>query len=128
MDDDKRGGATTVFDQRDWEVNGDVYNINGDLLLNKDSTREDFSKALADLTGELGKLHNLPAEVQQQVSESLNKAATAAKEPDAEKEAIVEYLDTAKEVLATVKTTVDGAKKLAKTIKKVAGWVAAFLI
>lgn len=126
MDDDKQPVATTVFDQRDWEVNGDVYNINGDLILTKESSRDDFSKALADLTGELGKLKDMPAELKQQVTESLNQAAKTAEKPDAEKEAIVEFLDTAKDVLSTVKKTVDGAKKLAKTITRVAGWVAAF--
>lgn len=128
MGDDKQPGPTTVFDQRGWEVSGDVYNVNGDLILTENSTREDFSHALADLKSEISQLNDLPTELKQQVSQSLEQAAKAAELPQAEKDSIVECLDTAKDILDSVKNTVDGARKIAKTIKKIGGWVAAFFI
>jgi len=116
------------FNQPDWDVRGNVYNVNGDLILHENSSSEDFSKALSDILHELAKLQNLPSEVQQKTAASLTGAMLTSSPSDAEKKNIIERLDTAKTALTSVKDSVEGAWELAKTIKKLAGWVSASLL
>ena len=128
MDDEKRPVARTGFVQSNWTVNGDVYNVNNDLILNKNSTNEDLSRVLTDLVKELDKLQDMPAEIQQIISSSLQQAAESAKQPKPKKDTIVDMLNNAKSTIDTVNDTVEGVSNFAKTVTKVTEWVSAFLV
>jgi hypothetical protein len=115
-----------AFSQPNWQVQGDVYNTAGDLILSKESSRGDFVKALEDLKAEIGKLNDLPAGQREEIHGDLNAAIQEAKSEAPSKPTLVNRLNTVKAALESMKDTVQGAWNVAKTVTSVVGWAAAF--
>jgi len=55
-----------IFIQTGWTVQDDVYNVAGNLILNKDSKRDYFLSSLNELKQEVSALKSLPADTEQQ--------------------------------------------------------------
>ena len=119
------GGPT--FDQRDWDVRGDVYNVAGDLLLTKESSKEDLAAAVAAVRAELSGLANLPDEDRREIDQELAAAADEAIKPEAEPDRIKSRLERVRDRLESLDGIAAGALNVAKTAGRIAAWVGAFL-
>jgi len=117
-----------MFNQTGWTVQGDVYNVAGNLILNKDSKRDDFLSSLDEVKRDVSALKSLPAEAEQQIQTQLAAIVEASKQPIAQKESIHSKLEGVKSSLEALKDTAEGAWELAKTVGAIATWVTKFMI
>jgi hypothetical protein len=115
-----------VFQQTNWTVQGNVYNVAGDLVLSKESTKSDFQQVLDDLKQEILKLHSLDASRKEELARDVESAQRESQRETPEKNIVVSRLNTVKATLEAVKDTVLGASDVAKTVAQVALWAAAF--
>jgi hypothetical protein len=115
-----------VFQQSNWTVQGNVYNVAGDLVLSKESTKTDFQQVLDDLKQEILKLQSLDASRKEELARDVESAQRESKRETPEKNIVVSRLNTVKATLEAVKDTVLGANDVAKTVAQVALWAAAF--
>lgn len=118
---------SSVFNQSNWQVSGDVYNTGGDLILTKDSSSSDVWSVLDDLKREVTTLTELDEAQRQQILDDLNSAAAEARKPNPDKHGVVDQLNKAGDTLKAGNSVAKGALALAKTVASIAGWVLAFL-
>jgi hypothetical protein len=123
MSDKDRG---SVFQQSNWTVQGNVYNVAGDLVLSKDSTKEDFQKALDEIKQEILKFQDLDSSRKEELARDIESVERETRREAPEKGIVVSRLNSVKATLEAVKGTVMGASDLGKTIAQAAIWAAAF--
>jgi hypothetical protein len=121
---DKETGP--VFQQSNWTVQGNVYNVAGDLILSKNGTKEDFQKALDELKQEILKLQNLDSTRKEELTRDIESVERETRREAPEKGIVVSRLNAVKATLEAMKGTVIGASDLGKTIAQAAIWAAAF--
>jgi hypothetical protein len=115
-----------AFNQTYQQV-GNVYNIDGNLILSSASTRDDLIEQLRRIQHELDAFVSLPKTTRLQVAGSLADAASAAKTPSADKKSVAATIENAGKVLQSTTGVAENAVKLANTLFTMAKWVAAFL-
>ena len=116
-----------VFQQSNWSVHGNVYNVAGDLVLSKDGTKEDFQKALDGLRQEILNLQNLESSRKEELTHDIESVERESRRDTPEKGIVVSRLNSVKATLEAVKGTVIGAADLGKAVAQTALWAAAFL-
>src|SRR5262245_23384440 len=109
-----------VFQQTNWTVQGNVYNVAGDLVLSKESTKVDFQQVLDDLKQEILKLQSLDTSRKEELARDVESAQRESQRETPEKNVVVSRLNTVKATLEAVKDTVLGASDVAKTVAQVA--------
>lgn len=120
------GGDGPVFEQTNWTVQGDVYNVAGDLILSREGDAGDFTKALENLRNDLQKLQGLDPARQRAIDADLSSVVQEASADQPVKDIIVGRLNTIRATLDASRETVTGAWELGKVVAKVSIWAAAF--
>ena len=116
----------SIFQQSNWTVQGNVYNVAGDLVLSKESTKVDFQKALDELKQEILKLQSLDQSRKEELSRDIESVERETRREAPEKGIVVSRLNAVKATLEAVKETVVGAADVGKVVAQVALWAAAF--
>jgi hypothetical protein len=111
--------AASVFDQRGWNVSGNVYNIAGDLNMGANPSKGEFLAALRQLKDELAKAKDLPADEASDLKDNLDDAIEAAERPQPNKERTVKKLTAMKEIVNGLKDNVSSALALGHLIGQV---------
>jgi len=113
-----QGGAASMsaFDQRGWNVAGNVYNIAGDLNISANSSKDEFLTALRQFKSELDKAQDLPADKADDLKEDVDSAIKAIDKPNPNKERAVERLTTIQKVLDGLKGSATSALALGKLV------------
>lgn len=128
MSESKEQKPGSIFSQPNWTVQGDVYNTAGDLILSSQSSNSDFLKAIQDLKAEIAKLADLDPDRGREIEGNLDSVIHETGRKDPSKSLIVSRLNTVKTTLESVHETTKGAWDIAKTVAKIAAWVAAFFV
>jgi hypothetical protein len=115
-----------VFQQLNWSVQGNVYNVAGDLVLSKESTKEDFQKALDGLRQEILKLRNVEPSRKDELAHDIESVERESRRDAPEKGIVVSRLNSVKATLEALTGTVVGAGELGKVVAQAALWAAAF--
>lgn len=115
-----------IFKQTNWTVQGDVYNVAGDLILSKEGDAGDFMTALEGLRNDLQNLQGLDPVRQQAINMDLNSVVQEATGDQPVKDIIVGRLNTVRATLEASSKTVKEAWELSKVVSQVAIWAAAF--
>jgi hypothetical protein len=111
------GGATmSTFDQRGWNVAGNVYNIAGDLNMSANPDKSELLAALRQLQGEIAKAQDLPPDEGDDLKTNLDQAIKAVERPQPNKDRAVEKLSTMKKVIDGLKENVGSALALGNLI------------
>jgi hypothetical protein len=116
------------FIQTYTHVAGDVYNVNGDLILTKTSTKDDFVREVRKLKEQLAALEELPGQDRHELESQLEETAEEAAAPTPRRDRIVERLNAVKERLDSLEGAAGSAVKLATTIGSVAVWAGKFFV
>jgi hypothetical protein len=116
-----QGGTTmsNVFNQAGWTVQGNVYNIAGDMNMSANPSKDEFLTALRQLKDELAKAKDLPTDEASDLSGNLDAAIEAAERPQPNKERAVKKLTTMKEIIDGLKDNVGSALALGNLIGQV---------
>lgn len=104
-----------------------VYNINGDLILSAESTREDLAEQLQRIKKELSELPGLPSSTRDQVAAALDEAAKASRSQTPDKKGIADKINNAGTLIEKTSGIAENAIKLAKTLFTIASWVGTVL-
>jgi hypothetical protein len=115
-----------LFSQPNWTVSGDVYNVAGDLILTKDSSKQDFVKAIEDLRDEVARLEDVDESRRIEAVSYLDSSVQEARRENPSKPTVVDRLKQAAGVLEAGSGTAENAWKLAKTLGSIAVWAATF--
>jgi hypothetical protein len=114
-----------TFNQANWNVEGDVYNTAGDLILSRNGSPEDLRVALRRIRADLAGLDEIDPQTRADLSEELERAETDALAPAAKRDGLVQRLRAVKERLESLDGATAAALGLAKTLGAVAVGVAA---
>jgi hypothetical protein len=116
------GGATAmgnVFNQPGWNVQGNVYNIAGDLNMSANPSKDEFLAALRQLKDELAKATDLPPDDASDLKDNLDDAIEAAERPQPNKDRTVKKLTAMKGILDGLKDSFGSALALGHLIGQV---------
>jgi hypothetical protein len=115
------GGATmgNTFNQPNWNVAGNVYNIARDMNVSASSSKDEFLAALRQFKSEIDKAQDLPADKADEMKEDVDTAIKAIDKPQPNKERAVERLTTIQKVLDGLKGNVGSALALGNLIGQV---------
>jgi hypothetical protein len=116
------GGYTTMssaFNQPNWTVQGNVYNIAGDMNMSANPSKDEFLAALRQFKGEIDKAKDLPANRADEMKEDVDSAIKAIDKPQPNKERAVERLTTIQKILDGLKGSVGSALALGNLIGQV---------
>ncbi len=122
----ENGSNTPMFEQANWTVRGDVYNVAGDLILPMEGGASDFTKALEGLKNDLHNLDGLNLSCQQAIEANLVSVVEETGSDRPEKDIIVGQLNSIQTTLEASSKTVKGALELGKVVAKFANWAGAF--
>jgi hypothetical protein len=115
----QRTGETTVgnvFNQPNWKVEGNVYNIAHDLNIGANPSKDELLAALRQLQGELTKAQDLPSDEGDDLKANLDQAIKSVDRSQPNKERAVEKLSTMKNILEGLKDNVGSALALGNLI------------
>ena len=115
------GGSSVsnTFNQPNWNVAGNVYNIAGDLNIGANPSKDEFLAALRQFKSEIDKAQDLPADKADELKEDVDTAIKAIDKPQPNKERAVERLTTIQKVLDGLKANVGSALALGNLIGQV---------
>jgi len=112
------GGSSVnnAFNQPNWNVEGNVYNIAGDLNVGANPSKDEFLGALRQFKSEIDKAKDLPSDQADELKDDVDSAIKAIDRPQPNKERAVERLTTIQKVLDGLKGNVGSALALGKLI------------
>ena len=110
---------SSVFNQPNWNVAGNVYNIARDMNVSASSSKDEFLAALRQFKSEIDKAQDLPADKADEMKEDVDTAIKAIDKPQPNKERAVERLTTIQKVLDGLKANVGSALALGNLIGQV---------
>ena len=113
------GSVSNTFNQPDWKVQGNVYNIAGDMNVSASSNKDEFLAALRQFKSEIDKAQDLPADKADEMKDDVDTAIKAIDKPQPNKERAVERLTTIQKVLDGLKGNVGSALALGNLIGQV---------
>ena len=115
------GGTTvgTTFNQPNWNVQGDVYNIARDLNISSTPDHAELLAALRRLQAELDKAQDLPPDEADDLKSNLDSAIKAVDRPQPNKDRTVEKLSTMQKILDGLKGNIGSALALGHLIGQV---------
>lgn len=105
-----------VFNQPNWNVQGNVYNIAHDLNIGANPSKDTFLAALRQFKSELDKARDLPNEQAEEMQEDVDSAIKALDKPQPNTARAGERLENVKKMLDTMKDAVPSALALGKLI------------
>jgi hypothetical protein len=113
------GSVSNTFNQPGWTVQGNVYNISGDLNRGAKPGKDEFLAALRQFKSEIDKAQDLPADKADEMKDDVDTAIKAIDKPQPNKERAVERLTTIQKVLDGLKGNVGSALALGNLIGQV---------
>ncbi len=115
------GGSSVsnTFNQPNWQVTGNVYNIAGDMHVSASSSKDEFLVALRQFKSEIDKAQDLPTDQADELKEDVDTAIKAIDKPQPNKARAVERLTTIQKVLDGLKDNVGSALALGNLIGQV---------
>lgn len=115
------GGSnvSSIFNQPNWKVEGNVYNIARDLNMSAQPDKNELLAALRQLQGELSKAEDLPADQADDLKDNLDAAIKAVDRPQPNKDRTVEKLTTMQKILDGLKGNIGSALALGNLIGQV---------
>jgi hypothetical protein len=122
------GDGRSLFQQTYTHVAGDVYNVAGDLILTKTSSKEDFAKVVRDLKAELAALDDIPEPERRELEQELEATAEEAAGSMPKRDRIVARLTAVKERLDSLEGAAASAVRVAATVGSVALWASKFFL
>jgi hypothetical protein len=115
-----RGNSVSnTFNQPNWKVEGNVYNIAGDMNVSANSSKDEFLAALRQFKSEIDKAKDLPADRADEMKDDVDSAIKAIDKPQPNKERAVERLTAIQKVIDGLKGNVGSALALGKLIGQV---------
>ncbi|KAB8143459.1 hypothetical protein F8S13_10640 [Chloroflexia bacterium SDU3-3] len=108
------GGS--VFNQSNWNVQGNVYNIAGDLNLGASAGKDEFLAALRAFKAELDKAKDVPADTAEDVRDDVDGAIKAIDRAAPDKARAESKLESAKKLLADMAGAAPSALLLGKLL------------
>lgn len=112
------GGSSvsSQFNQPNWQVQGNVYNIAGDLNLGANPTKDEFLAALRQFKAELDKANDLPADRAEEINDDVDDAIKAMDKPAPNKARAGERLESVKNMLETTLAAAPSALALGQLV------------
>ena len=110
---------SNTFNQPDWKVQGNVYNIAGDMNIGANPGKDEFLAALRQFKSELDKAQDLPPDEADDLKSNLDAATKAIERPQPNKERAIEKLSTMQTILEKLKGSAESALALGKLIGQV---------
>ena len=110
---------SNVFNQPGWNVQGNVYNIAGDLNMSANPSKDEFLAALRQLKDELAKAKDLPTDEASDLKGNLDAAIEAIERPQPNKERAVKKLTAIKEIIDGLKDNFGSALALGHLVGQV---------
>jgi hypothetical protein len=114
--DSRAPASMSVFDQRGWNISGNVYNIAGDLNISEKPDKSELIAALHQVRDELDKAKDLPPDEADDLTSNLDSATRAIERDRPNKDRAVEKLTTMQTILEKLKDNVGSALALGKLI------------
>jgi hypothetical protein len=114
------GQTTSAFIQHGWNVQGNVYNMAGNLNMSANPSKDEFIAALQQLKDELAKAKDLPADEASDLKGNLDDAIEAAERPQPNKERTLKKLTAMKEIVDGLKDNAGSALALGHLIGQAA--------
>jgi hypothetical protein len=111
-----RPASMSAFDQRGWNVAGNVYNIAGDLNMSATPDKSELLAALRQVRDELDKAKDLPPDEADDLKSNLDAAARALDRPQPNKDRAVEKLTAMQAILEKLKDNIGSALALGQLI------------
>ena len=105
-----------MFNQPDWKVAGNVYNIAGDLNIGANPSKDEFLAALRQFKQEVDKARDLPTNQADEIQEDVDSAIKALDKPQPNKARAGERLENVKKLLGTMVEATPSALALGKLI------------
>lgn len=115
----QQSGGTNVsstFNQQDWQVQGDVYNIARDLNIGANPNKNDLLKALRQLQHEVAKAEDLPTNEADDVKTNVEAAMKAVDKAEPDTHRAAKKLGDAKQILDGFGQAIPSALALGKLI------------
>src|SRR5207253_9391453 len=115
------GGSSVsnTFNQPGWTVQGNVYNIAGDMNMGANPGKDEFLAALRQFKSEIDKAQDLPADKADEMKDDVDTAIKAIDKPQPNKERAVERLTTIQKVLDGLQGSVGSALAFGNLIGQV---------
>jgi hypothetical protein len=115
------GGSSVsnVFNQPNWKVEGNVYNIAGDMNVSATSSKDEFLAALRQFKSEIDKAQDLPADQADEMKDDVDSAIKAIDKPQPNKARAADRLTNIQKVLDGLKGSAESALALGKLIGQV---------
>lgn len=115
------GGSSVsnTFNQPNWQVAGNVYNIAGNLNIGANPGKDEFLAALRQFKTEIDKAQDLPLDEADDLKSNLDAATRAIDRPQPNKERAIEKLSTMQAILEKLKGSAESALALGKLIGQV---------
>lgn len=112
------GGSSmsSQFNQPNWQVQGNVYNIAGNLNLGANPTKDEFLAALRQFKTEVDKAKDLPADQADEINDDVNDAIKAMDKPAPNKARAGERLESVKKMLETTLAAAPSALALGQLV------------
>ena len=101
------GGSSvsSTFNQPNWKVEGNVYNIAGDLNMGTNPGKDEFLAALRQFKIEIDTAQDLPPDEADDLKSNLDAATKAIDRPQPNKDRAIEKLSTMQTILEKLKAT-----------------------
>src|SRR5215212_1323437 len=99
------GGSSvsSTFNQPNWQVAGNVYNIAGDLNMGANPGKDEFLAALRQFKTEIDKAQDLPPDEADDLKSNLDAATRAIDRPQPNKDRAIEKLSSMQTILEKLK-------------------------
>ncbi|MGW3715584.1 hypothetical protein ACWD8L_00365 [Streptomyces sp. NPDC005133] len=118
MSDDK----APSFNQPNWQVAGDVYNTQGNVILSRDGTRSDFVEALRSMRVDLNRIEAVDTEDRAEIESGIEAVISETEKPDAERGRVVRMLKSVTDRLQALQGAGDSVLAFGKTVADLAHW------
>jgi hypothetical protein len=111
--------VSNTFNQPNWKVEGNVYNIAGNMNVSASSSKDEFLAGLRQFKSEIDKAQDLPADKADELKEDVDSAIKAIDKPQPNKARAVDRLTNIQKVIDGLKDNVGSALALGKLIGQV---------
>jgi hypothetical protein len=102
----------------------EVYNVDGTLMLNRQSGPPDLASALIRLRAEIDALPALSPEERKKIDLSLNAALSEAKSGKPNGKALSEHLESASQTMSAISGLAESGRKMVEVLISIGKWAA----
>ena len=115
-------GEKNVFNNPNWQVRGNVYQIAGDLVLTPESSRMDFARAVEIVRAELTAAQGIDEPARRELTDQLSQTAAEARTPKPDKDTITSGLTRTRDRLRALGGAASAVLDVATKVGDLLSW------